>query len=128
MFLHARGVLKRRLAAAAAQAKEGAQSIESAADQTGTAIGDAKRTAIAKARDELHAAFDRFHALMRDLEADAADSAGIIVGELGEPFNAAGRALDQARASLETDGAQARADEKADNEKARAAVDPASRL
>ncbi len=128
MFLHARGVIKRRLEAAKAEASKASSAIESATDQVGAAAQSAKRTMLEAAKADLHAAFDRFHALMRDLEADSSESAGIIVGELGEPFSAAGRALGEARAALEADASAARAAEHADDQAARDQLDLGARL
>ena len=128
MFLHARGVIKRRLEAAKAEASKAGAAIDGAADQVGAAAVTAKRTIAERARDEFLAAYDRFQASMHALEADSEGAADKVVQGIAVPFADVAAALSKAHGDLAADAAGARSEEHAEDQAARDQVDPASRL
>ncbi len=128
MFLHARGVIKRRLAAAKADAAKADAAVDGAADQVEAAATEAKRTIAERARADFLAAFDRFHAAMDALAADSEEVAGAVAAGIDRPFADVDAALRRAHAGLEADQARERSAEHAADQAARDQVDPASKL
>lgn len=128
MFLHARGVIKRRLEAAKAEADQVGAAIDGAADQVGAAAAEARRTLAERARAEFVAAFDRFRGALHALEADGEHVAQDVVDGIDRPAADVDAALRTAAAGLEADQTAARDAEHKDDQAARDLVDPASRL
>lgn len=124
MFLHARGVIKRRLAAAKAEADKAAGALDAGADQVGQAAEATKRSLAEAARAEFVAAFDRFDAVLRALEADTEGAAVDVIKGIDRPVAALDRALGAAGVHVAGDESAARDLEHADSQAAIDATHP----
>lgn len=119
MFLTSRGIIKRRLAKAAADAQQAGAKIDGAAEQVETAAGDAKRTLAERARADFLAGYDRFMAALQDLDAHVDGAAAAVLKGVDRPFEDIGKALDRAQHDLEAGEAAAHEAQHADDSAAR---------